>query len=87
MRLRIRFALPAVIALCISPEAFAGGDWPAGPNKAWFQNLERPDNHLNPLRDHNSRFCCGVGDTVKTKFKVERGDEVEYLPGAILVAQ
>ena len=25
--------------------------------------------------DHKSLFCCGIADTVKTKFKVEPGDE------------
>ena len=55
----------------------AGGDWPDGPNKAWFDRLQRPDNHKNPHRaiDPKSLFCCGVADTVKTKFKVEAGDE------------
>jgi len=73
--LRISPILFAAVGLFISPEAFAGGEWPDGLNKAWFQSLERPDNHLNPQRDYNSRFCCGVADTVKTKFKVEPGDE------------
>ena len=39
--------------------------------------LQRPDNHLNPHRqlDSKSLFCCGIADTVKTKFKVEAGNE------------
>jgi hypothetical protein len=52
----------------------AGGEWPDGPNKAWFESLQRPDNLGHPHRDDRSRFCCGVADTVKTKFKVESGD-------------
>ncbi len=51
-------------------------EWPDGPNKTWFQNLQRPDNDRHPSRqlDSKSLFCCGVADTVKTKFKVEPGD-------------
>src|SRR5205823_1951242 len=32
-------------------------------------------NAKHPYRDEKSLFCCGVADTVKTKFKVEPGDE------------
>ena len=46
--------LVASVPLVLSTELFAGGEWPDGPNKHWFQ---------------------GVADTVKTKFKVEPGDE------------
>jgi hypothetical protein len=68
----------AAIALVLLPsELRAGGEWPDGPNKNWFQNLQRPDNDENPHRqlDTKSLFCCGIADTVKTKFKVEAGDE------------
>ena len=65
----------AAILLSLLAQAVAGGEWPDGPNKAWFQNLQRPDNDKNPQRDHKSRFCCGVADTVKTRFKVEPGTE------------
>jgi hypothetical protein len=68
-------ALAAGIAFGVPPDVSAGGEWPAGPNHAWFENLQRPDNDKNPQRDKKSRFCCGVADTVKTKFKVEPGDE------------
>jgi hypothetical protein len=46
---------------------------PDGPNKAWFENLQRPDNYLHPYRklDPKSLYCCGEADVVKTKFKVE----------------
>ena len=50
-------------------------EWPDGPNKQFLQNLQRPDNYKNPHRDKNSQSCCDAGDTVKTKFKVEPGDE------------
>jgi hypothetical protein len=49
----------------------ARGEWPDSPHKSWFQNLQRPDSHLNPQRDEKSRYCCGIADTVDTKFKVE----------------
>ena len=53
--------------------AVAGKEWPDGPNKKWLESLERPDNGKHPERqlDPKSLSCCGVGDTVKTKFKVE----------------
>jgi len=53
----------------------AGGEWPDSPYKEWFQSLERPDNDKNPHRDQKSRSCCGAADVVKTKFKVETGDD------------
>ena len=63
--------LVASVPLVLSTELFAGGEWPDGPNKHWFQGLKRPDNAKHPYRDEKSLFCCGVADTVKTKFKVE----------------
>jgi hypothetical protein len=61
----------AIFAVAGPQECLAGGEWPDGPNKQWFQTLERPDNDKNPWRDVKSRLCCGVADTVKTKFRVE----------------
>ena len=76
MLLRVITAgLAAVITLALPSQLLAGGEWPEGPNKSWFQGLQRPDNHKNPHRDEKSRFCCGIADTVKTKFKVEPGNE------------
>src|SRR4051794_12506230 len=42
-----------------------------------FEDLQRPDNHLEPYRntDPKSLFCCGIADTLKIKFKVEPGNE------------
>jgi hypothetical protein len=68
-------AMAAAILLAFSAEGFAGGEWPDGPNKTWFEGLQRPDNDKNPYRDYKSRFCCSVADTVKTRFKVEPGTE------------
>jgi hypothetical protein len=67
--------IAAAMVGAISP-AYAAGDWPDGPNKLWFEKLQRPDNHLNPHRqiDPKSLFCCGIADTVKTRFRVEPGD-------------
>jgi hypothetical protein len=66
-------ALAASISIALSSAAFPRGEWPDGPNKAWFENLQRPDNHLHPYRklDPKSLCCCGEADVVKTKFKVE----------------
>jgi hypothetical protein len=61
----------AVLLMAAPGPGRAGGEWPDGPNKQWFQNLERPDNNKHPYRDPRSRWCCGAGDVVKTKFKVE----------------
>lgn len=47
------------------------GNGPTGPTNKWFQKLERPDNDKYPYRDPRSRSCCGAGDVVKTRFKVE----------------
>ena len=66
-------ALAACISIALPSAAFPRGEWPDGPNKAWFENLQRPDNHLHPHRklDPKSLYCCGEADVVKTKFKVE----------------
>jgi len=70
------WAVAIAAAMSTAVPARAGGEWPDGPNKAWFENLQRPDNHLAPYRniDPKSLFCCGIADTVKTKFRVEAGD-------------
>ncbi len=53
--------------------AAAGGEWPDSPYRAWFRQLQRPDNHRHPERDEKSRSCCDIADTVDTRFKVESG--------------
>jgi len=71
-----RFFPMVLAALSLYPGlGRAAGDWPDGPNKSWFERLQRPDNDKNPHRaiDPKSLSCCGVADTVKTKFKVEAG--------------
>jgi len=75
-RAGVRAVIVAAPWLIFAPLCHAGGEWPDSPNKWWFENLQRPDNHLNPYRktDPKSLTCCGVADTVKTKFKVEPGD-------------
>jgi hypothetical protein len=75
VRRGIAAVLAATVSLIFPSELLAGGEWPDGPNKAWFEALQRPDNYKNPHRDEKSRFCCGVADTVKTKFRVEAGNE------------
>jgi hypothetical protein len=66
-------ALGACVSIALSNSAFPRDEWPNGPNKAWFENLQRPDSHLHPQRliDPKSLYCCGEADVVKTKFKVE----------------
>jgi hypothetical protein len=63
----------AAISLVFPVTALTRGEWPDGPNKEWFQNLQRPDNDAHPSRmlDPKSLSCCGAADVVKTKFKVE----------------
>jgi hypothetical protein len=70
-------AVIVVPLLTGSERLLAHGQWPEGPFKQWFENLQRPDNNSHPERsiDHKSLFCCGAADLAKTKFKVENGDE------------
>ena len=70
---RLRTVTMATTMMLAGPLAcLAGGEWPDGPYKQWFQSLERPDAYKNPWWDAKSRSCCGAGDVVKTKFRVER---------------
>ena len=74
----MRAAILAVaIPIALPNIVLAHGDWPDGPHKHWFETLQRPDNHLHPHRqlDSKSLFCCGAADVVKTKFKVENGGD------------
>jgi hypothetical protein len=67
-------AIAAVISILsiVYPRASsAGGEWPDGPHKEWFQNLKRPDIEREEYWDAKSRSCCGAADVVKTKFMVE----------------
>jgi hypothetical protein len=68
------FLLAAAISLAFPTTGLAHGDWPDGPHKEWFQNLQRPDNDAHPYRKAESLFCCGAADVVKTTFRVEQGD-------------
>ena len=70
--------LAAAISLVFCTTGLTHEDWPDGPHKEWFQNLQRPDNDAHPHRrlDHKSLFCCGAGDVVKTKFMVELGGDL-----------
>jgi hypothetical protein len=45
-----------VIAAACAP-AYTGEEWPDGPNKDFFQNLVRPDNHKRPHQDLSARSC------------------------------
>ena len=76
---RASAAVSVALSLTIASaqRTIAGRDWPDGPNKTYFEGLQRPDNDKHPYRaqDLKSLFCCGVADTVKTKFKVKSGSE------------
>jgi hypothetical protein len=75
----LHLAVALAVLLVFGPGAGrAGGEWPDGPYKEWFQNLQRPDNDRHPERklDPRSLSCCGAADVVRTKFKVEdNGDQ------------
>ena len=65
-----------LLAMFLSPTVALAGDdaWPDSPNKLWFENLQRPDNHKRPYQDKHTKSCCGPGDVVKTKFRVVPAD-------------
>ena len=46
--------------------------WPPGPLRDFLEGLQAPD---FPYVDGAPTSCCGAGDVVDTKFKVEPGDE------------
>ena len=47
--------------------------WPDGPLKDFLERLQRPDANLYPYFEGNPISCCGAGDVVDTKFRVEHG--------------
>jgi len=67
-------AAAAAAATGMAVPAVTGGEWPDSPNKLWFENLQRPDNHKRPYQDKHTKSCCGPGDVVKTKFRVVPAD-------------
>ena len=70
----LHLSVALAVLIVFGPDAGrAGGEWPDGLYKEWFQNLQRPDNDRHPERklDPKSLSCCGAADVVKTKFKVE----------------
>jgi hypothetical protein len=68
----VRMAAILAAAAMLGPTARAH-EWPDGPNKHYLENLQRPDNAKSPERwsDPKSLMCCGVADTVKTRFRIE----------------
>jgi hypothetical protein len=79
MRTTLAFAMTLIPTVTLAQTM-----WPDSPLNRWFKKLERPDNHLRPQFDENQpTSCCGAGDTIDTKFKVEPGsgqypDDVWY---------
>ena len=50
MPLGARMCAAALAATVVVPApCLAGGEWPDGPNRSWFQHLQRPDNDTNPI--------------------------------------
>jgi hypothetical protein len=39
--LAVAAVVAAAMSLALPPQAIAGGEWPDGPNKEWFQGLQR----------------------------------------------
>jgi hypothetical protein len=83
-RIKFKFArsIPSgvtamAIAAACAP-AYAGEEWPDGPNKDFFQNLLRPGNHERPHQDPSARSCCRAADIVVTKFKVSPNGQRDY---------
>jgi hypothetical protein len=68
-------AITLLILMCSTANAGdrPKAEWPDGPNKSFLQSLQRPDNWKQPDRSEMVRSCCGAGDTVKTRFRVEAG--------------
>jgi hypothetical protein len=65
-------ALTVLVGLALT-ESKGRGEWPDGPNKTFLENLQRPDIDQHPYwrNDPKNLSCCGVADTVKTKYRVE----------------
>jgi hypothetical protein len=40
--------LATASTLMFCTTGLAHADWPEGPHKQWFENLQRPDNDVNP---------------------------------------
>jgi hypothetical protein len=47
-------------AMSTAVPAHAAGEWPDGPNRLWFENLQRPDN-----RRHGSMLRQAKGRTLE----------------------
>ena len=52
--------LAAAFSLAFPTTGLAHGDWPDGPHKEWFQNLQRPDNDAHPLGSQITTLCSAV---------------------------
>ena len=67
--MRATLVIAALSALAASA-AVAGGEWPDGP-KAMVQRFAAARQSQFPDRDADSMTCCGPGDVVKTRFRVD----------------
>ena len=74
--------IAGVLATLATSSTLVGSDWPDGPNKDFFQKLQRPDIWEPWDGDSNSypdRSCCGPGEVVKTQFRVVPADATHPL--------
>jgi hypothetical protein len=65
--------ITSALAACSAALAAGGDEWPGGPNKDFFQKLQRPDAWQGSSDFECS--CCGPGDVAKTIFKVIPADQ------------
>jgi hypothetical protein len=76
---RITFLLASLLITSPALALFFGSPvdppdgWPNTPLSRYFKGLQGPDNHLRQWDENQPMSCCGIADTVKTKFKVEPG--------------
>jgi hypothetical protein len=54
--MRLNWIAAAIVAaMSTAVPALAGGEWPDGPNKLWFESLQRPAENARRIR-----LRCGV---------------------------
>jgi hypothetical protein len=74
--------IAGILATLATSSTLVASDWPDGPNKDFFQKLQRPDVWEPWDGDSNSypgRSCCGPGEVVKTQFRVVPADATHPL--------
>ena len=74
--------IAAAIAAAMSTAvpALAGGEWPDGPNKLWFESLQRPDNHLAPYRKLDRSRCSVAASPTPSKPSLRSSRATNAIP-------